>query len=664
MELKKLQNGFVLQVGQDVVLCHTEEQPMLYVGYGEEDISMYRGNFKIQDYVQERFALRQATVSEIENGFQVDFEGKIEAELKLQQGVFTMDFHAKDEKINRFWMRTAADASEKVYGCGEQFSYFNLRGKHFPLWSSEPGVGRNKNTYVTWRSDVENNGAGGDYYHTYFPQTTYVSSKKYYLHADTTAYADFDFRHDTYHELQFWTVPKQIRMEEASCFLELLEKLTAYLGRAPELPDWVYNGLVMGVQGGTERSFGLLARTLEHDIPVAGVWCQDWEGIRITSFGKRLRWNWIWNEELYPELPEKIKELKERGIRFMGYINPYVLREGSMCQEAAQKGYLVKNAAGEDYYIDFGEFDCGIPDLTNPEAFEWYKGCIRKNLIDFGLSGWMADFGEYLPTDAVLYNGVSAMIEHNHWPAMWARCNYEAIKEAGKLGEIVYFMRAGGTGNQKWCPLMWAGDQSVDFTLDDGLASAICATLSVGMVGCTLSHSDIGGYTSLFDNCRTKELFDRWTEMAAFTPFMRTHESNRPDTNFQYYDDADTMAHLARFVKIYKALTPYTKALVKEASEHGIPAQRPLFLHYEADEQAYEIKYQYLYGRDLMVSPVYTEGADTVKTYLPSDRWIHLWTGKEFTGGWHEVAAPMGQPAVFYRADSKDRALFESLKSI
>lgn len=664
MELKKLQNGFEVVVNNKVVLHHSVQQPMLYVGYGEEDISMYRGNFKIEDYVVERVALKNADVTETKNGFTVDFDGKITADFAIKDDVFTVNFKSNDEKINRFWLRVNADKDEKVYGCGEQFTYFNLRGKHFPLWTSEPGVGRNKNTYVTWRSDVENGGAGGDYYHTYFPQTTYVSSNKYYLHVDTTAYADFDFRHDSYHELQFWTVPNQIRIECADTYLKLLTKLTGLLGRLPELPDWVYNGLVIGVQGGTERSFGLLDRTLEHDIPVAGMWCQDWEGIRVTSFGKRLRWNWLWNEELYPNLPEKIKDMESKNMKFMGYINPYLLREGSLCEEAAKLGYLVKNPAGEDYYIDFGEFDCGIPDLTNPEAFEWFKDCIKKNLIDFGLAGWMADFGEYLPTDAVLHNGVSAMIEHNHWPALWAKCNYEAVKEAGKLGEIVYFMRAGGTGSQKWCPLMWAGDQSVDFTIDDGLASAICATLSVGMVGCTISHSDIGGYTSLFDNCRTKELFDRWTEMAAFTPFMRTHESNRPDTNFQYYDDEDTMKHLSRFVKIYKALAPYTKSLVKQASEEGIPVQRPLFLHYEDDSQAYDIKYQYMFGSDILVAPVYTEGADSVKAYLPNDKWIHLWTGEEYTGGWHEISAPMGKPAVFYKADSQNKALFESLKNI
>ena len=43
-----------------------------------------------------------------------------------------------------------------------------------------------------------------------------------------------------------------------------------------------------------------------------------------------------------------------------------------------------------------------------------------------------------------------------------------------------------------------AGDQSVDFTIHDGLASVICGALSAGMMGCGLTHSDIGGYTSLF----------------------------------------------------------------------------------------------------------------------------------------------------------------------
>lgn len=48
--------------------------------------------------------------------------------------------------------------------------------------------------------------------------------------------------------------------------------------------------------------------------------------------------------------------------------------------------------------------------------------------------------------------------------------------------------------------------------------------------GCSraISHSDIGGYTSLHGDVRTAELLMRWSELAAFTPVMRTHEGNRP----------------------------------------------------------------------------------------------------------------------------------------
>lgn len=451
----------------------------------------------------------------------------------------------------------------------------------------------------------------------------------------------------------------------ADSYITLLEKLTALLGRQPELPDWVYDGVILGIQGGTEVCQKKLDVMREHGVKVSGIWAQDWEGRRVTSFGKRLMWNWRWDSELYPELDKRIPQWKKEGVRFLGYINPYVAIEKELYAEAAEKGYLTKDYNGEDYQVEFGEFYAGVVDLTKPEAYDWYKNVIKKNLIEFGLDGWMADFGEYLPTDTVLHNGVDAEIMHNAWPALWAKCNYDALVETGKLGEILFFMRAGYTGSQKYSVMMWAGDQNVDWSLDDGLASVIPAALSLAMTGHGLHHSDIGGYTTLFDMKRNKELLMRWCEFCAFTPLMRTHEGNRPDDNWQFDHDIETISQFARMSHIFVALKPYIKQAVKFNSQSGLPVMRPLFLHYEDDAQTYSLKYQYLFGRDLLVAPVYEEGRTDWSLYLPQDNWINLWTGEPHAGGCEvTVAAPMGQPPVFYRADSEWAELFASLKTL
>ncbi|MHB8064113.1 MAG: alpha-glucosidase, partial [Ruminiclostridium sp.] len=347
---------------------------------------------------------------------------------------------------------------------------------------------------------------------------------------------------------------------------------------------------------------------------------------------------------------------------FLAYNNPYLVIEGDLYKEGIEKGYFAKAEDGSDYLVDFGEFYCGVVDLTNPQAYQWFKNLIKKYMIEFGIDGWMADFGEYLPTDLKLYNGEQAIIEHNHWPVLWAQCNYEALKETGKLGELVYFMRAGGAGSQKYCTLLWAGDQSVDFTIHDGLASVICGALSAGMIGCGIHHSDIGGYTSLFNNCRTKEVFLRWAEMAAFTPVMRTHEGNRPEENFQFYNDADTMEKFGRLTDIYIMLSPYIKSLVKINSKSGLPVQRPLFIHYEDDSRAYDIQTEYLFGEDMLVAPVYLPEVEEWEVYLPADKWVHLWTGEEYQGGTVTVKAPIGYTPVFYKKTSEFCTIFEDIQ--
>ena len=666
LKLVEVKDGFKVYFHNKLILTHHNKTPCIYVGKGDSHIDMYRGNFSIEENVVEKIDLSAFSISRVnKNEFNVSFSNKgisiMKVAFRIEDDRLTVEFPEYQEGINRLWLKIVASNDEFVYGMGEQFSYFNLRGHHFPVWASEQGVGRNKDTYITYLADKDDK-AGGDYYTTYFPLPTFVSSRKYFLHVGGSFYMDFDFRNSNYHELYMWGVPEKIVLDSANSYVGLIVKLTDFFGRQPELPDWIYDGVILGVQGGIDTVLNKLKTAVDSGVNVSGLWVQDWVGRRITSFGKRLMWNWAYNSDLYPNLDKEIKKLNGKGVQFLGYINPYLAVEGNLFKEAEMKGYLGMNSGGEVYLIDFGEFYAGVVDLTNPDAADWYKGVIKNNLIGIGLNGWMADFGEYLPTDIVLHNGVSAEIMHNEWPALWAKVNYDAVSESDKLGNIVYFMRAGYTGSQKYCPLVWAGDQFVDWSPDDGIASVIPAALSLGMCGHGLHHSDIGGYTSLFGIARTKELFMRWAEFAAFTPVMRTHEGNRPDENWQFDSDKETLLHFARMSAIHKRLKPYLKELVKENTKYGIPVMRPIFMHFEDDMVAHNIKYEYMLGRDLIVAPVYKSDTTTRNVYLPDDEWIHLWTGKTFKGGNIIIEAPIGKPPVFYRKGSKFLKTFKSLK--
>lgn len=638
----------------------------LSVGRGEAHIHALRGHFAIEGDVTERVALDHAEIA----GNTARLAARpgapwlLELRVTVAGGDARIALKALDPSLNRLWLRIPAEAGEHVWGGGEQFSYFDLRGRYFPLWSSEPGVGRDPASRLFQQVEERGKGNGGSYAHSNFPQPTFISSRRYALHVDSYAFAAFDFRAEDAHEVEVWEIPAQVELWARPRFTELVSALSDRFGRQPPLPEWLLKGAVIGLKDGA-NSFARLKRYEAANVAVSGLWCEDWVGLRITSFGNRLFWDWQWNAERYPDLPARIAELKARGIRFLGYVNPYLAIDGPLYAEAAAQGFMVMRPdSDEPYVIDFGEFECGHVDFTNPAAAAWFADTIiGEKMIDFGLSGWMADFGEYLPVDARLFSGESGMTAHNRWPALWGEVNAKGIAGRGRTGEIMAFMRSGAAGVQGHCPMLWAGDQAVDFSRHDGIGTVICAALSAGLLGNGHHHSDAGGYTSLFDTTRTAELAMRWAEMSAFTAMIRTHEGNRPRQNVQYDEDPDVLAHFARMTRIYAHLAPCLRRLSREASETGLPIQRPLFLHFEDDPRTYTIQTAYLYGADLLVAPVLAAGRTDWTAYIPAGaEWVHVWSGARYRGGQDvTVAAPFGQPPLFYRAGSADAALFAGI---
>ena len=663
LRVEAMEGGFDLRIDGTLVVCHRPAAPAFFLGSGRPDVQMHRGNFSLDDRLDERLALRVARVSPA--SVELSIAAGLPELLMLRIEGNQLHMVCADPTFNRFWMRTVAEPGEHLWGGGEQMSYFNLAGRRFPLWTSEPGVGRDKSTLLTFEADRLGN-AGGDYWNTNYPQPTYLSSRHYALHAETTAYTCFDFRDPALHEIEAWEVPAHVEFFAAERFAGLVTQLSTRFGRPPRLPEWAFSGAILGLKDGL-NSFARMEAMIAAGAEVTGLWCEDWVGLRVTSFGKRLFWDWKASESRYPGLREKIVELAGRGIRFLAYVNPYLAADGALFGEAATAGYLARRMEAEEpYLVDFGEFEAGVVDFTLPAAAAWFaERVIGQEMLDLGVAGWMADFGEYLPIDVRLADGTHGMLAHNAWPTLWAEVNARAVAFRGKTGDVVFFMRAGFAGVSRFCPLLWAGDQSVDFSRHDGIGTVIRAALSSGLVGNAYHHSDLGGYTSLFGNVRTPELMMRWSELCAFSPVMRSHEGNRPEENLQLDGDPQVRSHFVRMSRIHAALAPYVASLCDEAVGSGLPLQRPLLLDYEEDAGCWGIETQYAYGRDLVVAPVIEAEPRVWPVYLPAGvRWVHLWSGKRYGSGVVTVDAPLGAPPVFYREDSKYAALFNSIATL
>ena len=646
IRIESKDNNYHIYYKEYKFFSHSKKYPLFLIGQGVGKYKQNHTAFTIQERLKKQIPLEEIKIlSQDSNSLIIEFshgEYNLRTEFIIQDQNLHIYPKCDHTEINRFRMQLNAEEDEGIFGCGEQFTDINHNGQKIPIW-------------------VEDASPPTRSKHTYYPQPNFISSQHYYCHIDTRYYTELDFTQPDKHELYVWSIPQEIILSKYGSLIETVQHLNMFLGIQPKPADWIYNGIWLGIQGGPERVDKKIETANAHNIKVGGVWCQDWQGIRFTSFGKQLFWNWKYDEKIYPNLPEYIKKLNSKGIHFLGYINTMLATEGDLYKEATQKGYCLKNKKGEDYYTMMTDFSAAQVDFSNQNAVEWIKTIIKKNMIGIGMNGWMVDYGEYVPVDAVPHSGMSGQEFHNLSPTLWNKLNYDVVKEENLLNKIIYFTRSGFTGSSAYTMMQFSGDQRVDWDKKVGLPTIIPSSINMGVCGIGYYHFDLGCYTTYREYKRTKELFMRSAEIAAFTMLMRTHEGNRPDSNWQFDSDEETLDHLSKMVTIHVHLTPYLKYLSREYQDDGIPPIRGCYMHYENDKEAYNLKYQFMLGQDLLVAPVIKPRIHKWKVYLPEDTWVHLWSGKEFEGGWIEVDAPIGQPPVFYRKESNFKDLFSEL---
>ena len=629
-----------------------------------------------------------SAAAKFESDSQLMFKGK----LACTDGAldYTLEFAATENRLsfdivlggeygdardyNRVKLAGTSTPDEGFFGFGSQFSFFDMKGKRLRILITEQGFGRGDEPTTSAMNRIRD--SGGEWWQTYASVPQFITSSKRGLHLDNTEISIFDMTEEFRFSVEVFAPRLRGEMYSGANSLELIEAYTDAHGRMRALPDWIQKGAVIGMQGGTDVVRAKVAAAQAAGVPIPAVWLQDWVGQRTGRTGaKRLLWSWSLNHQRYPGWKEMVADFADDGIRVMTYINPHVADLSSIAPqqrpifaEGVRKGFFVKNQDGEPYLKGSPEYRFALVDFTNPDAWAWYKSIIKEELIASGASGWMADFAEGLPMDAVLFSGVDPESYHNQYADDWARLNREAIEEAGLGRDAVIFHRAGFSTAQRYATLFWLGDQQVEWGRHDGIKSAITGMSTSGVSGYSFNHSDIGGYTAFdyptYKVYRSKQLFMRWAEMAAFSPVFRTHEGSFPHLNHQFDGDSETLAHFAAMAQVYACLAPYRRELSQLAASKGWPLVRHPYLHYPDDEEIRKIIFsQFLLGDKLMVVPVLDEDVDEVNAYIPEGEWVHIWSGNSYEKGWHTVAAPMGKPPAFAMSGSElGRSLLSCLE--
>jgi len=511
-------------------------------------------------------------------------------------------------------------------GAGGQALDVDHQGEAFSLWVSEPGIGK-----VDSETPPDDWFLTGTRHASSYPSPFLLRPElPVGLVAATAARVDLDLcASDPDHwQVGTWEGGLDLYVVGGDMALQVVEHHALAQGGVTLPPDAAFGPWNDAIRG-KDRVLEVASELRAAGAPTGYLWTEDWKGATQTGVGYHLSQDWYVDEDLYPDPAGIASSLKDQGFAWMSYFSPFV-GEGTRAWGETQD-FLVHDAQGAVYTWPSPTLETSSAlDLTDPDAIAWAQDRMTENL-DIGFAGWMADYAEWLPTDAVLY-GADALTDHNAQRLWWQSLNAEVLADH----DATCFVRSGWTGTPSLAPVVWGGDQRTSFDSDDGFPTVLPLGIGLGISGVALYGSDIAGYASIGNPTSTQELWFRWAWLGAFSPIMRTHHGAYDDQNILVDSNEQVMAHWVRTATEHSRLFPYLRGLAALAQDTG----RPLVLHPGLVYAGYDWARidAWLLGSALFVAPVLEEGATGRQVELPPGDWYDWWTGAVADSGWKDAA--------------------------
>ncbi|MCC4435257.1 family 31 glucosidase [Limosilactobacillus reuteri] len=542
-------------------------------------------------------------------------------------------------------VRFEAFDNEKFYGMGQrQEKQLNYKGCILEL--------AQRNTQATVPFTLSNRGYGFLWNNPAIGQVIFANNETRWEAKDTD-------------QIDFWITTNDTPSK-------IIKQYTNATGKTPMLPKYASGFWQCKLRYRTQDELLKVAHEYKNrKLPI--------NVIVIDFFHWPKQGEWKFDPKYWPNPKKMVKELNNMGIKLMVSIWPTVDVNSENYDEMNDKGYLVRS---ERMYSDSYHFMGNevFFDATNPGArkFVWNKA--KQNYYDNGIRMFWLDeaepeYGFMYDFDHFRYYQGPALKISNIYPLDYAKTFYEGQKSAGQK-DIINLVRCVWAGSQRYGVVLWSGDVHSTF---ESLRKQVVAGLNAGLSGIAWWTTDIGGFTGgNVHDPKFHELLTRWFQFGTFCPIMRLHGFREPaeqtiehaDRMFNqpfgsgafneiYKYPHDTYIILRKYLFMREAIRPYIMEQMKKAHEDGTPIIRPLFYDFNSDNHTWNISNEYMFGPDVLVTPITHAGQRECRVYLPKcNEWIDINSKKHYQGGQTiTVDAPIDTIPLFTKASHPLNAL-------
>ena len=530
-------------------------------------------------------------------------------------------------------------AGEGLYGLGARKDAFDQRGRLRNVWVEQQNAGSGPFEPVTGADPTGTTGADYTFPNgaqaAYYVQAALHGSRGWAAWVGQSELSRIDLARSRPDAVRWGVASPRLTLFLAGGGLERAARsYTALVGRAPAPPRYAYKPWIDVINEGEgeaapngarfeggQRVKGdieeIVRKSRELGVPIGVIGVEGWHKV--------------------PDAERFFPALRRRGFHLSAYWNPFTAPNSEAYEEALREGLFIRTPGGNPYPIVTNRGNLSyVIDYTHPKAAAFWQRQIDRS-SRLGFEAFMHDFGEFVTEGMRFHSGQPPEVVHNAYPVHYhraARRALDAYAASHRGFEPFFYVRAGysglgaGKGVIGSTPSVFPGDETTDWSKGSGIPSVVPAMLNLAVGGSYAFTTDVGGYLDLYSPQTSPELLVRWSQLAAFTPISRIHNSTGKGSVYPWERDGQTLDTYRRYARAKVRLIPLVDRWARRASRRGtIGPVRPLVLD-DPSPAARAVEDEWLLGRDLLVAPVVVQGATSRRVYLPAgSRWERLVVG-------------------------------------